>query len=483
MLIEAIYRQARNTPLKVALLHGALRFTYADFARRIEASRLHFAAQGITPRSTVVLAIEHLALVWIHGIALRSLGYTTICLPVSGELASLRLPSISTVVAAPGERTLVTADEIAARGWLRLQAPPQRPPDGSNPQAPSLPQAIDAGGHILMTSGTTGDYKMILRSAAADASTIALHLEINQVGADSVLYVGEFAKLTGGGYRWPLMSWCAGATVVFHQGAAPHETINRESLTHLFATPSTLLHLLQAPEDSLHRQDAARLMVTGGAMSKRLLEAAQARFTRRIFAMFASTEALSLAVTPVATADDLQWHRVHPLREVQVVDDSGAPLPRGRMGLIRARILDGVDGYLDDPEASRRFFAEGWFYPGDLGLFGADGRLCLQGRATDVLNVLGSKIATSPIEQALQDTLGVTAVCVLSAQRDGEDEVHVVIECEAMPSKDVLEPLLTNLFAPGFRNIHFHGARQLPRNPMGKVLRAVLQQQILAQRR
>ena len=49
--------------------------------------------------------------------------------------------------------------------------------------------------------------------------------------------------------------------------------------------------------------------------------------------------------------------------------------------------------------------------------------------ATDVINVLGDKIATDPIERALQDRLSAEGVCILSIENTGgEDEIHVVIQ-------------------------------------------------------
>ena len=55
--------------------------------------------------------------------------------------------------------------------------------------------------------------------------------------------------------------------------------------------------------------------------------------------------------------------------------------------------------------------------------------MSLRGRASDVVNVLGNKVATGPIEQALQDRLGVDAVCIVSIRgKETDDEIHIVIE-------------------------------------------------------
>ena len=196
--------------------------------------------------------------------------------------------------------------------------------------------------------------------------------------------------------------------------------------------------------------------------------------------MLASTEASILGATRIDSLDDLAWHSIHPAREVQVVDDAHQPLPAGQMGLMRVRTLDGVNGYLGDAAASRTFFHNGYFYPGDLAVFRSDGRMALCGRVNDVINVLGSKIATAPVEAALQNQLGVDGVCVLSLPRAGaDDEVHVAIECQKQPTSAELQVAAKDLLETVGR-VHFHFFRQLPRNRMGKVVRLSLHQQLLA---
>ena len=58
--------------------------------------------------------------------------------------------------------------------------------------------------------------------------------------------------------------------------------------------------------------------------------------------------------------EDLLWHRIHPSREVQVVDPADKVLPPGQDGFVRIRIDDGLDGYLDDPPATRELFRDGY---------------------------------------------------------------------------------------------------------------------------
>ncbi|MES2883466.1 MAG: fatty acid--CoA ligase family protein [Pseudomonadota bacterium] len=480
MLLEAITRQAELTPAKLALIHNGVTWSYSGLAQRIAISRQHFAAQKLRPGSVVVLAIQHLAAAWVHGIALRSLGLNTLCVPAEKTLPDLSLARIDSVVTTVGEHRPEISMQVADKGWrLVIAAPIAQLADVPLPQAAAA-SALPEGGHVLMTSGTTGSYKMVLRDAVAEAASVPLHADINGISAQSVVYVGEFLKLTAGGYRWPLITWAVGGTVVFHQGPEPHRVFQALPVTHAFATPSTLGHLLKAPADALPYCASLRLLVTGGALPKALALIAQSRLTRQIFTVLASTEALTLAVTPYDNSDGLQWHHIHPAREVQVVDEAGQPLPAGSQGQLRVRVLDGVQGYLDDPVASQRFFRDGYFYPGDLGILAADGRLALRGRVTEVINVLGSKLAAAPLEQALQDALGATGVCIFSVPTAAaEEELHLAIESTAPIPRPQLEQVLETVLGRVIPHIRYHLCGQLPRNHMGKIQRALLQQQLL----
>jgi acyl-CoA synthetase (AMP-forming)/AMP-acid ligase II len=165
---------------------------------------------------------------------------------------------------------------------------------------------------------------------------------------------------------------------------------------------------------------------------------------------------------------------------VEVVDDAGELAPAGQIGRVRVRLADNVRGYLDDEAATARFFGDGCFYTGDLGVFGPDGRLGLHGRVTEVINVDGDKVATAPIEAALQDRLGAEGVCVFSLQGDdaGED-VHIAIQSRRPIGRDELAGALRG-HLPRFTRADVHFVAALPRNAAGKVDRRALRRQIMS---
>ena len=479
MVIGKIFEQARATPDKTAFIHNGAACSYALFARRIAAAHEFFARQNLRAGSVAVLCIGNLPEGWVQGMALRGLGLTTVAVDSADAIANLGLGNISCVVTIAAERYPKLAALAAAARWMTLEVPARTGPGaGGFAHPPAMVQ--HPAGHIIATSGTTGAYKKILRDALAEASTLDLHAQINGISAASVVYVRDFPLWTAGGYRWPLLTWSQGATVVFQQGRDFHRPHLDCELTHAFDTPATLAHLMGAPEGELRRNDRLRLLVTGGALPRALAVAARDRLTLQVCKVLASTEALTVSVTPVEDVDDLYWHRIHPSREVEVVDEADRVLPAGQMGLVRVRILDGVAGYLDDAAASRAFFRDGWFYPGDLGVFGPDKRLALYGRVTDVLNVQGNKIGTGPIERELQDRLAVEGVCVFSLQSEGTDEeVYVAIQSRRSIAPDELKAVAQGVLGV-FPRLHFHFVDTLPRNQMGKIQRLVLKQQLLA---
>ena len=485
-MLGTITAHALAHPDKTAFIHNGVPCSYAEFARRLAQAVQYFHGAGVAEHGSAaggvaLVCIEHLAHAWTASIALRHLGLTTLCVGSIGEAASLVRKNTRCVVTREPEVRPEVVTSAFGPGCKWVNIPDLLAPGHTTDHEWRAELSAPPGGHITPTSGTTGTYKLVLCGAAADSSTFELSAAVYRITAESVVYVRDFPLWTAGGHRWPMLTWHLGATVVFQQWQDFHVPFSSQPLTHAFATPLTLMFVSREPGLPLVRNDALQLLVTGGAMSRALVEALQKRLTTQVFAVLASTEARILSVTRIDHPDDMAWHCIHPSREVQVVNDADQPLPAGKIGLLRVKLLDGLNSYLGDPAASAAFFRNGYFYSGDLAVFHADGRLKLCGRATDVINVLGSKVATTPIETELQNRLAVDAVCLLSVPlaADGE-EVVVVIECQRDPDAAALQAAAKDLLDAVGR-VHFYFFRQLPRNRMGKVLRLALHQE-LAQR-
>lgn len=212
------------------------------------------------------------------------------------------------------------------------------------------------------------------------------------------------------------------------------------------------------------------------------IDQAKARITPHLFSYIASTEVGLYAFTPLDTAEDQKWHRLVPGgRSVEIVDETGCPVPSGEIGRVRVSTAGGPTSYLNDEAATRAFFKDGFFYPGDLALMRSDGRMALQGRSADVLSVRGNKMSPAPIEDRLSERLGVSGVCLFSVPDDnGQEHVHVVIETQNPIDFERLMATIKQELPDGFHRAHFYFFAALPRNELGKVLRQKVRAEAIA---
>jgi acyl-coenzyme A synthetase/AMP-(fatty) acid ligase len=462
MITERIFHWARETPYNTALIYNGERWSYRTFARAIAKARSYFARRGFAGPGHAVLLVRNLGDFWVLCLALRSLGLTTIALRSAAAVQHLELPDLRLVATTAAEDWPELDIACAARELPLLAARL----DGET--GLPLDAAHAPGGHIVRTSGTTGSDKMVLLSPAIDAFFLPLKAEIAGIGPDSLLCMFDISGTSAAGSRWSPTPWIVGGATLFEQGDIS-QALRRPGITHAMINPAMLTRLLSAPVDAFPRSDL-RLYVAGGAMTRALAYQARARVTPHLFNFLASTEAGPIAVTPLNTPDDHRWQTLLPSRRVELVDDAGHPVAVGEMGHMRVATDGGPLGYVGDEAATGAFFRHGFFYPGDLAIRRADGRIALQGRVTDVINVAGKKISPAPFEERLADVLAASGACLFcEPDESGEERLHLVVETaapiEAERVRDVLKPLW------GFDRAMVHAVTALPRNPMGKVLR------------
>jgi acyl-coenzyme A synthetase/AMP-(fatty) acid ligase len=325
---------------------------------------------------------------------------------------------------------------------------------------------------------------MVLRSPAFDATSLGDMVELNGMNQDSVICVFMFKAWMGIGYTSAASPWLVGGTTVIDQRPEPYQALLHPGITHAILVPSVLSAILSAPADAFPRNETMRLVVGGGAMTRTQVEDAKARITPRLFNVFASTEAGVIAMTPLDTPEDHRWHRIAHNRVVEIVDELDRVVPIGEIGRLRISTAGRADGYLNDEAATRAFFKDGFFYPGDQAVRRSDGRVALQGRVTDVINVQGRKFNPAPIEERLCDLLGVSGVCLFSEQDDhGEEVLYVAIENPTtINSERVTDVLKQELWEVNLGHVNINYLTALPRNQMSKLIRKVIRSQFIASR-
>jgi malonyl-CoA/methylmalonyl-CoA synthetase len=336
-------------------------------------------------------------------------------------------------------------------------------PAEPGPAAPAL---------VIYTSGTTGPPKgaVLSRGAVAanlDALADAWAWTAGDVLAHALplfhvhgLVLGVLGPLRRGGALHHLPAFDALADAVEH-GA-----------TMAFGVP-TQYHRLAAALDpaTARRIGRARLLVSGSAAMTAVDHARLRALTGLpVRERYGLTETLIL--TAARADEDPEPGAVG--RPLAGTDVRLAPLEGDdELGVVEARGPGLFDGYLNRPPRGE------WFSTGDIGRWTPSGALALVGRqATDLIKSGGYKIGAGEIENALLEHPDVAEAAVLGVPDDdlGERVVAVVVPVGEPPAARVLIDHVAALLAPHKRPREVRFVTALPRNDMGKVVKARLRE-------
>jgi malonyl-CoA/methylmalonyl-CoA synthetase len=164
--------------------------------------------------------------------------------------------------------------------------------------------------------------------------------------------------------------------------------------------------------------------------------------------------------------------------EVRVVDDADAPLTAGKTGHIQVRGPNVMPGYWKLPEKNKEeFTGDGFFRTGDIGTYDPQGYLSIVGRAKDMVISGGYNVYPKEIEMLLDELPGVQESAVFGVPHTdfGEAVVAAIVLSSGatLTEQAVIEHVkakLANFKVP--KRVVF--LTELPRNAMGKVLKADL---------
>jgi acyl-coenzyme A synthetase/AMP-(fatty) acid ligase len=467
MILRTIADFAAARPAHAAMIWGGQAISYESFHRQIQAARARLMATRPPEAGVALILIENRALAWPWVLALRSLGQMTISAPLA-LVPHLNLGPITTVVSrkplSAAERTTLPLHPQA----LVIDGDAVR--DVLTGDGAGVPVGEAIAGHLLLSSGATGTPKKMLFDSAAEAAVIALDSTETAYTPHTVFHVGAFPMFTSIGYRVPLRVWTRGGTVVIEQGDDPWAPLLTGAVTHTLLTPGMLRVLLERRNGRATRNDGLHVGITGGPTPWPLAEAAREHISDHLTALYGATEVGGLSQTALRTREDTRAYGITPSRTVQIVDEAGQVKPQGEVGLVRADTREGVSEYWRDPAATRAFFRDGWFYPGDLGRLLEDGRLELMGRANEVMVIAGDKVHPARIERLIQDEIPLSGVCVF-ASREGDDReiMHVVVEAPDDLSADQIAWIEQN--ATRMAPVQVHRLETMPRNAMQKIMR------------
>ncbi len=417
-VVDALLGYASERPEARAIVGEHRTIAYGELAGLVGDAAALLASKGVRPGECVGVTIADDVAHVIVVLALATLGASYVVLPTFDDAVAR-----SRLAARVGARRVVVADAEHRLDALETIAVDARlvAAGGGGRRPPTAHRDPDGLITYFSTSGTTGESKLLpilqgrMAQQARRASTGCL-LMLSSIEYHFVqrsmyysFFQGEACALRGRS-RTPVARLCASLRVDAVGGMVGQvRSLLGEAELHGRLPPGT------------------QLRATGARSSGKLRRELLTRLCDSVQVIYAAQECGHIARV-VERDPDAVRESVGPLvagAEVEIVDENGAPLPPGEIGEIRMRAPGMSTGYHGDAAATARHFRDGWFQPGDAASIAPNGELSVYGRADDVMNMNGIKIAPLEIERALERHLAVKAVVAFPMRSPSHGDIPV----------------------------------------------------------
>jgi acyl-CoA synthetase (AMP-forming)/AMP-acid ligase II len=441
-IADAIFDHARERPDHPALEDDDRVFTYAELAALVVSVSTALRTRGIASGDFVGVAlpdsIGHVAVLY----ALAKIGVASVAIEET-ELEKDKLAALCGIsakaaitrndtVSIPGVAT-IPADELfrdltGARGPKPLPAP-------DNDRDLTLT--------IAQSSGTTGEPKRLLithNQMIGICRRLSGMLALTP--ADRYLHISPLRYYSA--RRRCMAVLTLGATMVFCPSGAVSEClqhISTRNITYVHFTATHLRALLAGVQGVTPRWPNLKMVVGAAPTTLEERRLARRRLTPRFFDVFATNEVGHLALA--SPMDQVTYPesvgRLVSGIDAQIVGEDGSPLPSGEIGEIGFRGEGFPQAYHDNPQATRRHFRDGWFYPGDLAALNREGYIFLKGRADDVINRAGVKYYPGEVEAVLLSHHSIRDAAVIGGPHAllGEVSVAFLVSERSVKSDEV----------------------------------------------
>jgi fatty-acyl-CoA synthase len=437
--LSFLARAAAVFPNRLAVVHGARRYSWAEAYARCRRLASALTWRGIGKGDTVALMAPNIpeAFEAHFGVPMAGAVLNALNIRLDAEAIAFTLqhgearvlltdrefsPVIKSALARVEKKLLVIdIDDALGIGGERLGKLDYEEflATGDPGFAWSLPGDEWDAIALNYTSGTTGNPKgVVYHHRGAYLNALGNVLVWSMPQHPTYLWTLPMFHCNGWCFPWTVTA-LAGTHVCLRrvEAAAIYAAIADQGVTHLCGAPIVMNMLLNASAEARRAIPPGVAMMTAGAAPPAAVIEGMERLGFRITHVYGLTEVYGPAVV-------CAWHEewdalpderraamkarqgvTYPVLEGLMVGDATTleEMPRDgeTMGEVFMRGNIVMKGYLKNPKATEEAFRGGWFHTGDLGVWHEDSYIELKDRSKDIIISGGENISTIEVESVL----------------------------------------------------------------------------------
>ena len=352
---------------------------------------------------------------------------------------------------------------------------------------------------LLFTSGTTSFPKGVMLTHNSFSSYVLSHVTPADPESDerNILTVPLYHIA---GMQAMISAIYGGRTLIIQRqfdAKSWMELVEQESVDRAMMVPTMLKMLMDHEDFHEHDMDSLRVITYGAApMPVEVVRRAIVEFPNAQFInAFGQTETAA-TITMLPPEDHVlkgppeeverKLKRLSSIGkplddvDVRIVDEDGVDSAIGEVGEIVARGERLMRGYWGQDSATAETIRDGWLYTGDLGYWDEDGYIFLAGRSKDFIKRGGEMISPEEVEKVLHSHPDIEEAAIIGIPDvDWGERVRAVVVSKPgheVEEDDVIEYCRQRL-ASFKKPESVVVIAELPRSPMGKVLKRILKEE------